>query len=166
MIDKLGGLPAHPLIVHIPVAFVPLATIAVIVLAVRPRWLRSYGWLAAVFSGVGFLGALVAASSGESLEDDLRAAGETISGTLHDHVELGDTTQVIAGVFFVLTLLWVLFAWWRRRVGDDRATAVVRKPRVVAAVMAVLVVLSGVTATTWVIRTGHSGAKSVWETSG
>ena len=33
------GLPAHPLFVHLPAVLVPLATIGVIILAVRPRGL-------------------------------------------------------------------------------------------------------------------------------
>ena len=58
---------------------------------------------------------------------------------------------------------WVLFAAWRRKVGEEHAVARVRRPKVVAIVLALLVVLSGFTATASVYLTGHSGAKSVWE---
>ena len=47
--------------------------------------------------------------------------------------------------------------------GEERAVARVRRPKVVAVVLALLVVLSGFTATASVYLTGHSGAKSVWE---
>ena len=122
MLETLGGLPAHPLVVHLPVVLVPLAAIGAILLAVRPKWLRPYGVVVTVMAGLGFLGALLAASTGEELEDTFVSAGETISGTLRDHAEMGETVQVLVGVFFVLMLGWVLFAWWRRRVGEDRAT--------------------------------------------
>lgn len=163
--DTISGIPAHPLLVHIPVVLVPLAALIVIVIVIRPALMRSFGIVVAVLSGVGFLGALFAASTGEALEDQRREAGETIAGTLKDHVEMGDTAQWIVGVFFLLTLAWVLFAWWRRRAGDDRAAAVTRSPKQIALVLAVLAVLSGAAATYSVTVTGHSGAKSVWEKS-
>jgi uncharacterized membrane protein len=165
MFETLGGLPAHPLLVHIPVVLIPLAAIATVVMALRPKVLHTFGPTVAVLAGVGFVGALLAANAGESLEDSRRAAGETISAALHDHAEQGDTVQVIAGIFFVLVLAWVLFNRWSTKVGAERATAAVRKPKVVGIVLAVLVVLAGVGASYSVTVTGHSGAKSVWEES-
>lgn len=165
MFALLGGLPTHPLLVHVPVVLIPLAAIGALVMAVRPKLLRTFGPTVAGLAGIGALGALLAANTGEELEESRRAAGETISATLHDHAEMGDTVQVIAGIFFVLLLAWVLFNRWSSKVGDERATAVVRKPRLVGIVLAVLVVLAGVGATVSVTLTGHSGAKSVWEQS-
>jgi len=165
MPNIIGSLPTHPLLVHIPVAFVPLAALGVVVLAVRPSWLRTFGPLVAGFAAVGFVGAVLATSTGETLEDDLRSTGMALSDRLHDHTEMGDRVQVVAGIFLVLTLAWVLFAAWRRRVGDERATAKVRKPRLVALVLSVLVVASGAVATASVVAAGHSGASSVWEQS-
>ena len=71
--------------------------------------------------------------------------------------------QGIVALFFVVTLVWVVGSWWRRRVGEERATARLRKPRIVFAGLAVAAVLTGVVATVAVIDTGHSGATSVWE---
>ncbi|GAA4243047.1 DUF2231 domain-containing protein [Dactylosporangium darangshiense] len=39
MLDKINGLPVHPLVVHAAVALLPLAAIGVIAIAVRPAWL-------------------------------------------------------------------------------------------------------------------------------
>lgn len=40
-LNNLFGLPAHPLLVHLPVVMVPLAAIGALVLAIRPRfWSR------------------------------------------------------------------------------------------------------------------------------
>jgi hypothetical protein len=163
MIDELGGLPAHPLVVHLPVVLVPLAALGVIAMAIRPAWLRTFGPVVAGMSGVGFVAAVLAASSGEALEDDFRATGQTISDTLNDHAELGEGARLFAALFFVLVLAWVLFARWRAKVGEERATAVTKRPRQLAAALAVLAVLSGGVATVSVYLTGHSGAKSVWE---
>ena len=37
------GLPAHPLLLHIPVVFVPIATLGGLALAARPDWLLRFG---------------------------------------------------------------------------------------------------------------------------
>ena len=161
--ENLFGLPAHPLLVHVPVVLVPLAAIGVVAMAIRPAWLRTFGPLIAALAGIGFLGAVLAASSGEELEEKRSAAGETISKTLEEHGELGDAAQWISGVFFVVVLLWVLFAWWRRRAGEEQAVAKVRKPKVVAIVLMVASVLAGAGAAVSIAATGHNGAKAVWE---
>ena len=163
MFETLGGLPAHPLFVHIPVILVPLATIGVLAMAVRRSLLRPFGVVVTVLAGVGFLGAVLAAQSGEALEDTFRSAGQTIPEILHEHAEMGESAQWLAGLFFLLTLGWVLFARWRSRAGEERATAVVRKPRLVTTVLMVLALVSGAVGPVSVTMTGHNGAKSVWE---
>lgn len=163
MFDQLGGIPAHPLMVHIPVVLVPLAAIGVLAIVFRPRLMKSYGWVVLALSGIGFLGAIFAASSGEALQEKFESAGQNIPSTLEDHIEMGDTAQVVAGVFFALVVVWVLFAWWRRHAGEEKVTATVKQPKLINILLAVLVVIGGVAATTSVTVTGHSGAKSVWE---
>jgi len=170
MIETLGGLPAHPLIVHLPVVLVPLALVAALIMAIRPRWLRTLGPVVAVLAGLGFLGAVVAASTGEALEENFLEAGQTISSTLRDHAESGDQLQWIVGVFFVAMVAWVAMS---RRTDRPVAAETVESiepptrppPRAARAVLAlsVLAVLSGAVATVQVYRTGHSGATSVWQ---
>ena len=81
MLETLGGLPTHPLVVHLPVVLVPLATIGVVLMVIFPKLQQRLGVAVAAIAGVGFLGALLAVGSGEELESSLRRAGETISGT-------------------------------------------------------------------------------------
>jgi uncharacterized membrane protein len=163
MFDTLGGVAAHPLFVHIPVVLVPLAAIGVILVAIRPAWFQRYGVVVTILAGVGFLGSAFAANTGEQLQEQLLSTGQTPSAALDDHVELGNQVPIYAGIFFLLTLSWVLFAWWRRRKGDEAVTAKVRKPKAIHLVLGVLAVLSGVVATVTVTQAGHSGAKSVWQ---
>ena len=85
-LEKLFGLPAHPLLVHIPVVLVPLAAIIAIVFAFKPAWLDRFGWGLVALSGVGALGAILAAGSGEGLEG-LQNQAETAAR--EDHFELG-----------------------------------------------------------------------------
>jgi uncharacterized membrane protein len=163
MFDTLGGVAAHPLFVHIPVVLVPLAAIGAILVAVRPAWLQRYGIIVAALAGIGMIGSALAANTGEQLQEQLLSRGQTPSAALDDHVELGNQVPIFAGIFFALMLAWVLFAWWRRRTGEETATAKVHKPKVVNLVLAVLVVVSGVVATVTVSQAGHTGARSVWE---
>ena len=164
--DRFGDLPSHPLLVHLPVVLVPLAVLGLLAVAVRPSWQRHLGPVVAVVSGIGFLGAVLASNSGEALEDDLRDTGMTIGEAIRDHAEMGERVPVVAGAFFLLVLVWVLVSVWRRRAGDERATAVLRSPKLVVATLLVLSLVAGTVATVSVIRTGHSGADSVWGEEG
>jgi hypothetical protein len=67
--SRAFGLPAHPLLVHIPVVLVPLLGVAVVVLALRPAWRARYGPAAAVSAVVTMVGAILAAGAGEALRD-------------------------------------------------------------------------------------------------
>jgi TRAP-type C4-dicarboxylate transport system permease small subunit len=125
--------------------------------------MAQYGTLLLGTTAVGFVGAVFAASTGEDLQERFTNAGQTISPTLRRHVDMGDAAQSVAGLFFLMVLLWVGFAWWRRRVGEEKATVTVRKPKVLAALLMVLALGAGVAATTVITIAGHNGAKSVWE---
>jgi threonine/homoserine/homoserine lactone efflux protein len=163
MFDSFGNMPAHPLLVHIPVVVLFFAAIGVVAMAIRPSWLRTYGVIVTALAGIGFVGSVLAASSGEALEDDLRETGIALSPKLLDHVEMGESVRLVSGLFFLATLAWVLFSAWRRRVGEEQATAKARKPRVIATVLMALAILLGAGSAISVTRTGHSGAQSVWE---
>ena len=161
--EELGGLVAHPLVIHVPVVLIPLAAIGVIALAVRPRLHRSFGVLVASLAGIGFVGAVLASRTGEALEERFEEGGQTMSATLEHHAELGESAPIVAGLFFVAVLVWVLFTRWRARAGEERVAAVARKPAAVAGVLLALSVLAGIAASVTIVRTGHSGAESVWE---
>ncbi|MFN8020346.1 MAG: DUF2231 domain-containing protein [Acidimicrobiales bacterium] len=157
--DRIGDMPSHPLLVHVPVVLVPVALIALVALVVRPRWQRPFGPVVAIVAFVGFLGALLATHSGEALEEQFESTGMDLTRAIHDHAEMGDQVPWFVGVFFVLVLAWVLVARRRAR-GDAEAPSI---PKAVVAALLALSVVAGVVATVSVVRTGHSGASSVWE---
>jgi hypothetical protein len=43
--DTLFGLPAHPLLVHMPIVLIPLAAIGVVVMLIKPAWHQRYRWV-------------------------------------------------------------------------------------------------------------------------
>ena len=102
-ISKLFNLPAHPLLVHIPVVLVPLAALAAVLIALRPSWRHHYGWLAVAFSGVAMVFSFLASGSGEALEDSVKK-----TKSLSNHTELGGSMKWIALAFFVVVLALVV----------------------------------------------------------
>jgi uncharacterized membrane protein len=159
--SELFGLPAHPLLVHIPVVLIPVAAIGLIAIAVRPSWSRAGRWPVLVLSFVGMLGAIFAAGAGESLEEQIVAKeGRQGLANLADHAEAGDIARNLSIVLFAVTLLVVFVPWYleRRRAGNDTAVA----PKWVRPVLIGLAVLGSVAAVGSVVSAGHSGARSVW----
>src|SRR5689334_22767036 len=67
--NELFGLPAHPLIVHVVVALLPLSAIATVVAAVLPRVRRYLAPVAFAFALIATISTRLAEQSGESLEE-------------------------------------------------------------------------------------------------
>ncbi|MBP9053792.1 MAG: hypothetical protein KBF94_14340 [Ilumatobacteraceae bacterium] len=166
-LEKLFGLPAHPLLVHIPVVLVPLAAIIAIVFAFKPAWLDRFGWGLVALSGVGALGAILAAGSGEGLEG-LQNQAETAAR--EDHFELGETARTVAIIFFVVVLAVVVLRYLagKRAAGGAEPTGVWAfiGSKAGAIGIAVVLVLSASAATYTISKAGHQGAKISWEEEG
>jgi uncharacterized membrane protein len=162
-LEKLFGLPAHPLLVHIPVVLIPLSGIIAIVFAFKPAWLDRYGLHLAVLSFIGAVGGILAAGSGEGLENIQRAAGESPSAAAEDHFELGETARTMGIVFFLVVLAIVAIRWYARRKGGTEGIWSKVNSKAGAIVMAVVLVLSAGAATYSISKAGHQGAKLVWE---
>lgn len=149
--DSISGVPAHPLLVHIPVMCVPLAALGVLLLALRPGWRRHYGPVVVFLAGLGAIGGILAAGSGESLQESRRIRD------LGDHGDLGEMARNVAIVLFVLVVAWVALDRWR---SHPRVQKVPAWATPVLTVLCVLVSIGGVAA---VIAAGHSGAKRAWD---
>lgn len=151
-IDKLFGLPAHPLLVHAPLVFAPVLLLCVVLLVLKPglreRWGLPLVGFAIVLAGL----CILAAGSGEKLE---RRVVET--ALVEEHTELGEQFRNIAIALAALTAAWI----GALRYGAGRAWL-----QRLATPLAALVLLGAVTATVWDVRTGHAGAKAVWKEVG
>ena len=166
--NSIFGIPAHPLFVHIPVVLIPLAAFGVVVMVIRPTWWERYKWATLAVSGAGMLGSIVAASSGEGLEDAVRA--DSNRELLRDHVGAGETARTVSIVFFaVLFVAVVVLPWWTNRqaqqanassVGGNAASA--GSPRWWRSVVSIVLVGTALGSAWTVYDAGHSGAKSVW----
>ena len=145
----------------------PLAAIIAIVFAFKPAWLDRFGWGLVALSGVGALGAILAAGSGEGLEG-LQNQAETAAR--EDHFELGETARTVAIIFFLVVLAVVVLRYLagKRAAGGAEPTGVWAfiGSKAGAIGFAVVLVLSASAATYTISKAGHQGAKISWEEEG
>ena len=155
--EEIFGLPAHPLLVHGAVVFVPLTALGVVVVALSARARRGIGIVVVGFAAASFVLCLLAAESGESLEEEV---DET--ELVEEHAELGERMPVIAGLMLLTTAAFVgadqVIRRRERNDGQPPSWAEVGIPA-----LAAVAVLVAVVATVAVIDVGHSGATATWE---
>jgi uncharacterized membrane protein len=154
--SEIFGLPAHPMLVHLPVVFTPLALIGLLIAMIRPSLQRTLEPIAIVMVALSAIAAQLAVSSGESLQERLDP-----SKLIKHHAQLGETTRTLIWVFFAVVVIKAIATRLARRPKPDHPDSpLASTPMRIA--MAATVVLVGVAANVWVLRTGHSGAKAVW----
>jgi hypothetical protein len=149
-LDTLFGLPAHPLVVHAAVVLLPIAAIALVVVAAIPRARRVYGPIVLGVAIAATIAVGLAQQSGESLEGDV-----TKTELVEEHTEQGQTVLPWAIGVTVVSALVAAEPYARKRIESV-------SPRVVTAVLVGASLIVGVGATWTVIEVGHSGATSVW----
>lgn len=159
-IAKLFGLPAHPLLVHLPVVLVPMAAIGAILIAVRPSWRSRFGVLVAVVSGIALAGIQFAIGSGEALEERVQE-----TAAVERHTELADMTRLSVLVFFLAVTAFVVYDRRRlhRAIATGPGTPAAAGPSRLAMGLAAVTIVTSLLATAAVVRAGHTGAEAVWE---
>ena len=162
MIESLGSIPSHPLLVHVPVVLVPLSMIATVLMLVSSNVRRRYGFLSITILTIAFVGTVLAARSGRSLLDEYEKSGRSMSDLLQDHADMGSRLQYLVGVHLALTIVWIVRSRRPMPLDTDDAAAL-RNRRIVSTVLTCLVAASAIASTAATMDTGHSGSRSVWE---
>jgi hypothetical protein len=152
------GLPAHPLFAHAPVVLLPLTAIGAVVCALSPHWRRRIGWVVVGLAAVTLVSVQLAMSTGEALRDNVRQ-----SSLVHDHAELADALRPIAFLLFAAVTAMVGLDHLHSRRAERGGQAPTTRARQLMAGLAVFTILAAGLSTVWVVRTGHSGAKAVWD---
>jgi uncharacterized membrane protein len=149
---EIWGLPAHPLFVHAPIVLVPLLTLGVIAVAVRPRWRAKGLPLLAAGAFIAAVTTLLASQSGQAFAEAVPEIGKQVDR----HEELAETAQLL--VFGLPAILVITaFVLRRARVGGKAAV-----PAWLVHGLPVVSALVGLLATVWMVRAGHEGAEVVW----
>ncbi|ROP58642.1 DUF2231 domain-containing protein [Curtobacterium sp. PhB115] len=150
---QFGGIPLHPLFVHLTSVAVPVAALTAIVVAVWPaarRWL-SIG--APIIGLIALISVPLATSSGEWLEHRERE-----TALLERHTELADGMLPWSIAVFALLVLW--WAWHRFGTTHVTSSAIQRTTAVIGPVLLIAVAIVSIVE---VVIIGHAGAESVWK---
>lgn len=172
----IGGLPAHPLVVHAVVVLLPLAALGTLAVAARPTWRRNLGVPVFLIALVGVVAVPVAVQTGEQLQGLLGGGGPLVEV----HERRADHLLPYAVLFLVLLLATLLLG----RLADRTETAGQANPagpanqtdpaghanhagrhrlRVRLTTSAgVLAAVAGLVVTGLVVWIGDAGALAVW----
>lgn len=153
MFDQVFGLPAHALIVHAAVIFVPLLAALSIAYAALPRFRHKLDWALVATAVVALGAAFTAKESGEALEQ--RMFQGRPSGAIEVHSGLADVLVPVTALLTVVSLVMVWLTRSRRAPHGAGSRAGVL---VVSAAAVVLAAVAGY----YAVRTGHTGATAVW----
>lgn len=158
-----GGLPAHPLFVHVPVVLIPTTIVAAIVFMFKPQWLSRYGIALALASIIAMSSIFLTMRTGAALRDALDLQGQAAK-LISEH---SHAAHILAYVYVLFTAtLIVTFAAQRISGGMPTGLGIVdgllSSKSMFAALRVVLVLLS-IGAGYMTFRTGDLGAKAVWQ---
>ncbi|MFF4543858.1 hypothetical protein [Streptomyces sp. NPDC001435] len=154
MLDRLFGLPAHPLIVHATVVVVPTAAVAVALAALWPRFRVWAGPLPLLLSLTALTLVPVTVKSGESLA---RRLDETALTQRH-----GDLGQGLLPWVGALTVAAAALFWLNRRDAHPPRTQHPARFRLTAAALILLALAAATGSSLQIVRVGHSGAEAAW----
>ncbi len=149
--NVVNGLPAHVLLLHIVVVFVPLTAVLEIVCGLWPAARRGQLlWLTLLMAVATMVITPITVNAGEWLYD-LRKKPSPI---LQEHAERGGTMVYFAAALLVVAVGLVVLRFIERR-SDKR--------RVITHVVVAIIVLAvSISSMVQVYRTGDAGAQSVW----
>jgi hypothetical protein len=155
-LKNITGIPAHPLLLHAPVIFIPSLALATLVLEFKPDWRKQYG-IALGFGAAVTAGATaLAANAGETWEESLDFHDRI---QIHDHAELGDKLKALTIRFGALIVLQLLLE--RGALGS--LSERFQNPHAgLSVALAVVITIVAVGAALLTLATGHEGAKAVF----
>lgn len=160
---KIGGLPAHILLVHVVIVLVPLAALLVVLSAIWPAARAKLGFLTPAVALVALAFIPVTMNAGKWLRDHLQGnIGHTDPLIVrHTHIAY-DLWPWVVALAVVAIGVWLLGRRYEMAWHTTPATSRTALPVWVTAVVAVVAL--GVSVTTLVVlyRIGEAGSKAVW----
>ena len=159
MFERISGLPAHALLLHAAVVFIPLLVLAALAFGLVPGLRGRVWWAAALLAVIAPVAAFAAKESGEALEGILRAKGYSaeILAQVATHADYGGLTFWLTVALGLLVLVHVYLAG-----SFPRVPAPAGVPAAVSLVLGLVTAVVAVITAYYVYKTGDSGAKAVW----
>jgi len=149
--EQVFDLPAHPLLVHLPVVAVPVVTIALAWWVLIPRQPEALAPTATILAVVSGVGVLLASSSGEALVEALPYLRDEPG--VRDHIASSESAQL----WGVVTMVLVVLGFVARRFVDR-----VPSLRGIGRAVLALALVASVTTSVFTVQAGHSGTKARW----
>jgi uncharacterized membrane protein len=169
LFEQVLGLPAHPLLVHAAVVFVPLLVVGALVYALVPLWRVRVRWAVTLLALVGPLCATFAKLSGDAFRSRLlgRGASGPILDKITQHKSYGDATMWSAIALGAVVLVLVYLTSGRRPLDRDRRQDGGESRPAMLLYGLLIVITAGLALVNafYVFKTGDSGARMVWEGS-
>lgn len=157
-LDRFAGLPAHPLLLHVPVVLIPILSGVAVALMARPQWRRRYGLPVAVLGLLALAFTVLTAAAGEAFRASTSAFA---TPALNEHAELGDQLRVVTALFVAALVGFAIADLPDAPAPIARAAGLLRAPRLERVARAGVAGLA-ILALVWVVRTGHEGAEVAW----
>ena len=152
-LTSIDGLPAHVLLVHIPVVLIPLGAIGALAM-LWPRCRSMIGWWVCGVLVVAGVATQLAISSGKSLRPYVR---ETSLVRAHTHI--GENIRPWLLLMFLALLGVMLVDRMVRKAGDSPRDWL----RPLGIGLSVASIVFAAVSVYWIYRIGHSGSKAVWQ---
>jgi hypothetical protein len=158
-----GGLPAHPLFVHVPVVLIPATILAALVCMVKTEWFSRYGIALAVVSIGAMSSIFLTMQAGGALQSALHLQGRAA----HLISEHSQAAHYLAFIYVAFTAI-VIVTFASQRISGGMPTGLrlidtVLSPRRVFTALRLLLVVLSLAAAVMVFRVGDLGAKAVWQ---
>jgi len=151
---QVGGLPLHPLIVHVTVVLVPLTALAIILGTLWPAARRRLGIVTPLAALVLVILVPITVAAGQALE---KVVGER-PGVL-EHASLGGMLLPwVIAMFVASAAQWAWYRWGVTRATPEHA----RRTTAISIAIGVVAVIAAVGAVVMVVLIGESGARAVW----
>jgi Predicted membrane protein (DUF2231) len=164
--EEILGIPAHPLLLHAAVVFIPLQVLFALAYAFVPWARRNAAWAVAALVVVAPGAALLAKLSGDALRARL-VRNHTVSPqglvNIDNHRSYGTMTVYWTAGLAVLMLVMLLAQ--RTVVRGTAQAGVMIQPNgsmAVGAILSVVVLAVAVVTGYYVFKTGDTGAHTVW----
>ena len=165
MFYKILGLPAHALIVHVAVVFIPLAVVAAIVYALVPSTRRHVWWIVGALGVIAPLAGWAARLSGNEYRNYWISHGASgaFLDKINTHMSYGNSTSLLAtglGAVMLVMVFWAI-PWPRgSATSTGSAAAAPARPQVLVLLTIVVMVALALVTAYYVFKTGDTGARA------